>query len=71
MSSYRIVFEIGKALFAETDLNKLLPLAIDKVIEQAKAQRGMIIVHGPEGEPLIEVARDHKEAIKMKNFLIL
>jgi transcriptional regulator with GAF, ATPase, and Fis domain len=59
MSSYRNLFEIGKSLFAEADLNKLLPLAIDKVIEQTKAQRGMIIVYGPEGELLFQVARDH------------
>jgi len=61
MSSYRTIFEIGKSLFAEADLNKLLPLAIDKVIEQTKAQRGMIIVYGPEGKPLVEVARDHHQ----------
>ncbi|MCI0698780.1 sigma 54-interacting transcriptional regulator [candidate division KSB1 bacterium] len=68
MSSYRtlfevgkFLFEIGKSLFAETDLGKLLPLAMDKVIEQTKAQRGMIIVYGPEGEPLVQVARDHHQ----------
>ncbi len=68
MSSYRTLievgkffFETGKALFAETDLSKLLPLAMDKVIEHTKAQRGMIIVYGPKGEPLIEVARDHHQ----------
>lgn len=66
MSSYRslleagkFLFEIGKSLFAEADLNKLLPLAIDKVIEQTKAQNGMIIVYSPEGELLFQVARDH------------
>jgi transcriptional regulator with GAF, ATPase, and Fis domain len=61
MSSYRNLFEIGKSLFAEADLNKLLPLAIDKVIEQTKAQNGMIIVYGPEGELLFQVARDHHQ----------
>lgn len=57
----KILFEIGKSLFTETDLGKLLPLAMDKVIEQTKAQRGMIIVYGPHGEPLVEVARDHHQ----------
>lgn len=61
MSSYRTLFEVGKYLFAEADLGKLLPLAIDKVIEQTKAQRGMIIVYGPEGELLFQVARDHHQ----------
>jgi len=66
MSSHRtlikvgeFLFETGKALFAETDLGKLLPLAMDKVIEQTKAQRGMIVVYSPQGELLFQVARDH------------
>jgi Nif-specific regulatory protein len=58
MSSYRTLFEIGKALVAETDINKLLPLALDKVIEQTKAQRGMILVYGENGGFLFETARD-------------
>jgi len=57
MSSYRTIFEIGKALIAETDLSKLLPLAMDKVIEQTQAERGMITVLGDEGELLFETAR--------------
>jgi Nif-specific regulatory protein len=57
MSSYHTIFEIGKALVAETDIAKLLPLAMDKVIEQAQAQRGMTIVYGEGGELLFETAR--------------
>ncbi len=66
MSSYRtlikvgeFLFAAGKSLFAETDLGKLLPLAMDKVIEYTNAQHGMIIVYSPEGELLFQVARDH------------
>ncbi|MGH7496742.1 MAG: sigma-54 interaction domain-containing protein [bacterium] len=59
MSSYRTLFEIGKSLFGETDMSKLLPLAMDKVIEQTKAHCGMIIVYSPEGELQFQVARDH------------
>lgn len=68
MSSYRtllkvgeFLFETGKTLFAETDLGKLLPLAMDKIIEQTNAERGMIILYGPEAEQRIEVARDHHQ----------
>jgi len=57
MSSYRTLFEIGKALVAETDIAKLLPLAMDKVIEQTNAERGMIMVYGKNGELLSETAR--------------
>ncbi len=57
MSSYRTLFEIGKALVAETDLNKLLPLLMDNIIEQTHAQRGMITVLGEDGELLFETAR--------------
>ncbi len=67
MSSYRTIikvgeflFEAGKALFAETDISKLLPLAMDKVIEYAKAQRGMIIIYGERGDLLFQTARDHR-----------
>jgi len=68
MSSYRtlskvreFLFETGKTLFAETDLGKLLPLAMDKVIEQTKAENGMIIVYGPKDELLFQVARDRHQ----------
>ncbi len=57
MSSYHTIFEIGKALIAETDIGKLLPLAMDKVIAQTQAERGMITVLGDEGELLFEAAR--------------
>lgn len=57
MSSYSTLFEIGKALCAETDISKLLPLAMDQVIVQTGAERGMIMVYGANGELLFETAR--------------
>ncbi|NUO78806.1 sigma 54-interacting transcriptional regulator [candidate division KSB1 bacterium] len=57
MSTYRTLFEIGKALIEETDFNKLLPLLMDKIIEQTKAERGMIIVHDDAKELKFETAR--------------
>jgi len=68
MSNYRtlfevgkFLFEIGKSLFAETDIRKLLPLAMDKVIEYTRAQRGMIIVYAEHGELLFQTARDQQK----------
>lgn len=57
MSTYRTLFEIGKALIEETDLNKLLPMLMDKIIEQTHAERGMIIVQGDDEEMRFETAR--------------
>ena len=57
MSSYRTLFEIGKTLVAESDIEKLLPQAMDKVIEQTKAERGLIIVYGGDDEILFQAAR--------------
>jgi len=57
MSSNNPLFEIGKAMFAETDISKLLPLAMDHVIAQTGAERGMIMVYGANGELLFETAR--------------
>ena len=68
MSSYRtrlkvgeFLLETGKILFAEADLGRMLPLAIDKVMAQTKAQHGMIILYGSEGELLFQVARDQHQ----------
>jgi len=57
MSNYQALFEISKLLAAETDIDKLLALAMDKVIEQTKAQHGIIMVYGEDGELSVETAR--------------
>lgn len=54
---YATLYEIGKLLIAENDVAKLLSLAMDKIIESTKAQRGMILVFGENGELLFETAR--------------
>jgi len=58
MSNYKALFEIGKILGAETNIDRLLPLAMDKVVEQTGAQHGVILVHGEDGELTVETARD-------------
>ncbi len=56
MSQTQTLLEIGKALIAETNLEKLLPLAIDKVVAETQAERGMIIIY-EEDEMIFETAR--------------
>jgi Nif-specific regulatory protein len=58
MPNYQTLFEISRLLAAETNIARLLPLAMDKVIEAAGAQRGMILVCGEDGELLFETARN-------------
>ncbi len=57
MSIYRTLFNIGKSLFAVTEISKLLPLAMDEIIRETQAERGMIVVYGKKNEPLFETAR--------------
>ncbi|MGH7601180.1 MAG: sigma-54 interaction domain-containing protein [bacterium] len=58
MSNYKALFEIGKILGAETDIDKLLPLAMDKVVELTRAQHGIILVYDQDGDLKVETARD-------------
>ncbi len=58
MPNYQTLFEISRLLAAETNIARLLPLAMDKIIEAAGAQRGMILVCGEDGELLFETARN-------------
>ncbi len=51
------LFEICRAMFAESEVERLLPLAIDRVIVQTRAERGMIIVYGEDGELVFQTAR--------------
>ena len=57
MSSYRTLFEIGKALIAESDIERLLPQAMDQIIAQARAERGLIAVYGSDGDIQFYAAR--------------
>ena len=58
MLNYQLLYEIGKHLIAETDMHKLLQLAMDKIIESTQAQRGMITVIDADGALLFETARN-------------
>jgi len=52
------LLELGKSVLAESDLDRMLTAAIDGVIELCGAERGMILLFGPDGEVLVETARN-------------
>ncbi|HEV8581186.1 MAG TPA: sigma 54-interacting transcriptional regulator [Thermoanaerobaculia bacterium] len=51
------LLEIGKRVLAESDIRRVLTVALDGVIELCAADRGMILLAGPGGETLFEEAR--------------
>jgi len=51
------LLEIGKRVLAESDVRRVLAVALDGVIELCAAERGMIFLFGPGGEALFEEAR--------------
>ena len=57
-SIYQQLFEIGKHLIAESTVDKLLSVALDKSIEISNAERGMIILFGKDEKILFQAARN-------------
>jgi Nif-specific regulatory protein len=51
------LLEIGKLVLAESDVRRVLTVALDGVIELCGAERGMILLFAPGGEALFEEAR--------------
>ncbi len=69
--AYQQMFQIGKDLIAEPDIDKLLNLAVDQVIEISGAERGMIILFDQTKEILFEAARKiNKQDIEKPKFEI-
>ena len=65
------LIEIGKRLLSESDINRVLTVAIDGAIEITGAERGMIILFGNDRDVLFETARTlKKEDIKNPKFEI-
>ncbi|MBV6506429.1 MAG: Anaerobic nitric oxide reductase transcription regulator NorR [Syntrophorhabdaceae bacterium] len=52
---------LAKELLLESDLHRLLSLAMDRAVEASGAERGMIILFGKSGETLFETARNLKK----------
>ena len=55
---YRTLFETGRLVATQTDVNRLLTVCMDKVIEVTGAERGMIILFGSENNISYHVARN-------------
>jgi len=60
-TAYQQLFELGKRLLAESDINRLLRNAMDSVIEVSNAERGLIILFDETGNILFETARNLKK----------
>lgn len=54
------LYEVGKAITAELDLDKLLTLIVDNVIEIAEAERGFLMLEDGSGIPEFRIARDNQ-----------
>lgn len=66
---YDQLLKIGKRIFAESDVNRVLTTAIDDAIEIAGAERGLIILFADDGDVLFQTARNlKKEEIENPEF---
>ena len=58
MFEYKTLYEISILLNSEQDIHTLIRLAVDKVIETTKAQRGLLLMIDVEGDFIFECARN-------------
>ncbi|MCD4665702.1 MAG: sigma 54-interacting transcriptional regulator [Bacteroidales bacterium] len=66
---YHQLFEIGKRLLTESEVNKLLYSAMDEAIQISGAERGMIILFDETNQIQFQTARNiNKEEIKNPEF---
>ncbi|MBN1350864.1 sigma 54-interacting transcriptional regulator [candidate division KSB1 bacterium] len=56
-SIHQKLFELGKRLLAEVNINRLLQLAMDAAIEISNAERGLIILFDDKGNTSFQTAR--------------
>ena len=54
---YQQLFEIGKHLLTESEVDKMLLSAMDSAIQISGAERGMIILFDDQGEKIFQTAR--------------
>ena len=55
------LLDLAKELVAESDPQRLLSLAMDRVIAISGAERGMLILFGENGEFIFEIARNFQQ----------
>jgi signal transduction histidine kinase/tetratricopeptide (TPR) repeat protein len=65
------LFEIGQAICAVLDLDRLLRLIVDNVIDILQAERGFLMLKDRKGELQFHIARNHKkEDLSQEDFVI-
>ena len=55
---YQQLLDLGKRLLTESDVNRLLSVAMDFAIELSHAERGMVILFDENGEIMFQTARN-------------
>lgn len=66
-----LLIKIGKRILAESEVNRVLTIAVDDVIEITGAERGLIILFAGTGDILFQTARNlQKEEIENPEFEI-
>jgi len=58
---YQRLLELGKAVLAERDLDRMLTVAIDGLIDVCGAERGVVLLVNAEGKMAFEVARRRQQ----------
>jgi Nif-specific regulatory protein len=59
---YKQLFEFGRRLFVERDVNRLLDVAMDMAIQISGAERGMVILFNEPNEIMFQTARNLQKA---------
>jgi signal transduction histidine kinase len=71
LRNLRILIEISKGLSSFTSLTDLLELALDAVVDLTRAERGFVMLRGPEGRLRMHAARNMAgERIRPENLRI-
>lgn len=58
---YRTLYDTGKIVASESDIDKLLSQAVDRMIHETSAERGMIILVDDKGQTEIALARNQHQ----------
>ncbi|MBN1348317.1 GAF domain-containing protein [candidate division KSB1 bacterium] len=65
------LFAIGRRVLSESDVNRILTIALDEVIEISNAERGLIILFDDNVQPLFQTYRNlNKESLENPEFEI-
>lgn len=71
LRNLRILLEISKGLNAFTSLADLLELALDAVVDLTRAERGFVMIKGPDGQLRMQASRNMAgERIRPENLRI-